>query len=185
MKKEQFQEKYNCNNSLIYHYKRKFQNKNIQQIDNIIQERQLLKEKTQNIMVDKTGNDIKEFFNNTTRAYQFVINLFKIMEDKILVQDRTVDKCIKIINKYEDKMGEIHITDNIILNQNLADEILKIAHKKKIIKSDDVLNGCDYFTYYPNTKIVSFHIKDPLFWEDLSLKDFLLCYEEIVSKKAA
>lgn len=185
MKKEQFQEKYNCNNSLIYHYKRKFQNKNIQQIDNIIQERQILKLKTQNIMTDKTGNDIKEFFNNTTRAYQFVINLFKIMEDKILVQDRTVDKCIKIINKYEDKMRAIHITDNIILNQNLADEILKIAHKKKIIKSDDVLNGCDYFTYYPNTKIVSFHIKDPLFWEDLSLKDFLLCYEEIVSKKAA
>lgn len=185
MKKEQFQEKYNCNNSLIYHYKRKFQNKNILQIDNIIQERQLLKEKTQNIMIDKTGNDIKEFFNNTTRAYQFVINLFKIMEDKILVQDRTVDKCIKIINKYEDKMGEIHITDNIILNQTLADEILKIAHKKKIIKSDDVLNGCDYFTYYPNTKIVSFHITDPLFWEDISLKDFLVCYEEIVSKKAA
>ena len=88
-------------------------------------------------------------------------------------------------NKYEDKMRAIHITDSIILNQNLADEILKIAHKKKIIKSDDVLNGCDYFTYYPNTKIVSFHIKDPLFWEDLSLKDFLVCYEEIVSKKAA
>ena len=98
MTKDYFQEKYNCNSSLIFYYFKKFKNKNIQQIDNIIQERQLLKEKTQNIMTDKTGNDIKEFFNNTTRAYQFVTNLFKIMEDKILVQDRTVDKCIKIIN---------------------------------------------------------------------------------------
>lgn len=62
------------------------------------------------------------------------------MEDKILVQDRTVDKCIKIINKYEDKMREIHITDNIILNQTLADDILKIAHEKKYHQKSDVLN---------------------------------------------
>ena len=185
MTHQQFTEKYNSNSSLIYYYKRELKIQNVQQIDNIIQERQNLRLKVQDIMIDKTGNDIKEFFNTTTRAYQFVNKLFQILDGEILLQSRTVDKYIKIINKYEEKMIKIHITDNIILNQNLADEILKIAHKKKIIKSDDVLNGCDYFTYYPNTKIVSFHIKDPLFWEDLSLKDFLICYEEIVSKKVA
>lgn len=78
---------------------------------------------------------------------------------------------------------KIHITDTITLDTKLADEILKTAHDKKILKSDDVLNGCDYFAYYPNKKIVSFHIKDPLFWEDISLKDFLVCYEEVISKK--
>lgn len=135
-------------------------------------------------MIDKTANDIKEFFNNTTRAYQFVNKLFQILDGEILLQSRTVDKYIKIINKFEDKMRGIHITDNIILDENLANEILKISHEKNIIKNDDVLNGCDYFTYYPNTKIISFHIQDPLFWEDLSLKDFLICYEEL-NKKAA
>uniref|UniRef100_UPI004048575F hypothetical protein n=1 Tax=Aliarcobacter sp. TaxID=2321116 RepID=UPI004048575F len=185
MTKEQFKEKYNCNSSLIYHYFRKFKCKNIQQIDNIIQERHKIRLQTQNIMIDKTGNHIKEFFNNTTRPYQFLIYLYQSMDGEILVKDPTVNNCIKIINKYEDKMRKIHIAENIILDEKLADDILKIAHKKNIIKSDDVLNGCDYFTYYPNTKIVSFHIKDPLFWEDLSLNDFLVCYEEIISKKAA
>lgn len=191
MKKEQFIKKYNCDISLIYYYRNKFpqvqiskHETNFAQLDNIIQERQKIRIQTQNILLDKTGNDIKEFFNNTTRAYQVVNTIYQSMNEKILVQDATVNSCIKIINKYEDKMRKIHITDNIILDENLANEILKISHEKNIIKSDDVLNGCDYFTYYPNTKIVSFHIKDPMFWEDLSLKDFLICYEEL-NKKAA
>lgn len=192
MNKEQFVKKYDCDISLIYYYRNKFpQTKiskhetNFLQIDNIIQERQKIRLQAQNIMLDKTGNNIKEFFNSKTRAYQVADSIFQSMDEKILVQDRTIDSCIKIINKYEDKMRKIHITENIILDEKLANEILKISHEKNIIKSDDVLNGCDYFTYYPNTKIVSFHIKDPLFWEDLSLNDFLICYEEIVNKKAA
>ncbi len=191
MTKEQFIKKYNCDISLIYYYRNKFpqvqiskHETNFLQLDNIIQERQRIRIQTQNILLDKTGNDIKEFFNNTTRAYQVANTIYQSMNEKILVQDATVNSCIKIINKYEDKMRQIHITDNIILDENLANEILKISHAKNIIKSDDVLNGCDYFTYYPNTKIVSFHIKDPMFWEDLSLKDFLICYEEL-NKKAA
>lgn len=191
MKKEQFIKKYNCDISLIYYYRNKFpqiqiskHETNFLQLDNIIQERQRIRIQTQNILLDKTGNDIKEFFNNTTRAYQVANTIYQSMNEKILVQDATVNSCIKIINKYEDRMREIHIIDNIILDENLANEILKISHEKNIIKSDDVLNGCDYFTYYPNTKIVSFHIKDPMFWEDLSLKDFLICYEEL-NKKAA
>lgn len=58
MTKDYFQEKYNCNSSLIFYYFKNSKKKNIQQIDNIIQERQILKLKTQNIITDKTRNDI-------------------------------------------------------------------------------------------------------------------------------
>lgn len=192
MTQEQFIKKYSCDNSLVYYYRNKFpqikiskKQINFQQLDNIIQTRLYLRNKVQNILSDKTGNDIKEFFNNKTAAYGFVNRLFRTMENKLLVKEITVIKYIKIINKYERVMKKIHIKESIFLNEEIANEVLKISHEKNIINDKDVLNGCDYFTYYPNTKIVSIHIKDPLFWVDLSLQDFLSCYEEIKNKKVA
>lgn len=66
------------------------------------------------------------------------------------------------------------------LNAYDADEILRIAFEKGFIKSDDVLEGCDYYAYNEKENRMEFHITDPSYWEYLSAKEFIGCYIELL-----
>ena len=80
--------------------------------------------------------------------------------------------------------SNIHITNDIQIDNETADKILRLAYLKGYLgKCEDVTNGCDFYRYDPVAKNMYFHIINPLFWVELSLKEFIDCYTDILARE--
>lgn len=78
----------------------------------------------------------------------------------------------------------IIITNDISINSEDADKILKLAYLKGYFdKCEDVTNGCDIHKYIPEKEIIEFHIKDPMFWVELSINQVMTCLKELEHKE--
>lgn len=106
MTREAFLNKYEITDAMLPYYKRKFpkaafpQGKtNYELLDNIITKRRDVKEQAKEIMIEKSGKDIKEFFNGASQACAFANNIFR--EDfRIMIDERILAKCKLIVEKF-------------------------------------------------------------------------------------
>ena len=78
----------------------------------------------------------------------------------------------------------INLAKDLVLSKFEADKILKVAYLKGYFKKcEDVTNGCDVYRYIPMKRVVEFHIKDPMFWIELTLEKVIECQIEILERE--
>lgn len=79
---------------------------------------------------------------------------------------------------------KINITQFFTLELEEANKILRIAYLKGYLKSCEVVqNGCDIFRYIPSTKLIEFHIVDPLIWVTLRLDQVIDCQIDLLERE--
>ncbi len=79
---------------------------------------------------------------------------------------------------------ELNITKDFKLTQDEANRILRIAYLKGYFKNcKDVQNGCDIFRYIPATKLIEFHIIDPMFWVTLRIEQVIDCQIDLLERE--
>lgn len=79
---------------------------------------------------------------------------------------------------------ELNITQELKLTQKEADKILRMAYLKGYFNNcDDVQNGCDIFRYIPSSKMIEFHIIDPMFWVELRLDQVIDCQIDLLERE--
>ena len=79
---------------------------------------------------------------------------------------------------------DLIITNDFKPTQDEADKILRMAYLKGYFKNcEDVQNGCDIFRYIPATKLIEFHIIDPMFWVTLRLDQVIDCQIDLLERE--
>lgn len=79
---------------------------------------------------------------------------------------------------------KINITQFFTLELEEANKILRIAYLKGYLKSCEVVQkGCDIFRYIPSTKLIEFHIVDPLIWVKLRLDQVIDCQIDLLERE--
>jgi hypothetical protein len=111
MTKQEFIKKWEIDDTSVYYYVKRFPEIkektqiNYSKLDEIIQERIDIREKTKNIMLNRKPKEIEWLFegkNKKTISHIFVYQLFSTIE-QILVRDSNYKKYLKIIEHFGEK----------------------------------------------------------------------------------
>lgn len=115
MTKQQFIDKYNLSRSADFHYRRNYPNLvnddgsfNFKGMDEFIEENREIKERAKNILADKRGLDIREFFSGKYAAEQACVWLQHLYREslQVIIRPSVIERCKLILKKFEETEDE-------------------------------------------------------------------------------